>query len=118
MLEQELENSVVCPRQPLQELLDLQQPHVSVRHHGDVLEVSHVFLVTSHYMLYPPSLCLLSAHLGQERRQPLEEEVLHGGGHGVDGDVESVYTEAGVLVKLLEDEIHVGPAVVVIIVRR
>ena len=61
---------------------------------------------------------MLVGYLGQQRRQPLEEEVLHGGGHGVDGDVESVDTEAGVLVKLLEDEIHVGPAVVVIIVRR
>ena len=39
MLEKELENSMVCPGQSLQQLLDFQQSHVSVRHESDVLQV-------------------------------------------------------------------------------
>ena len=44
MLEEELENGVVCPGQSLQQLLDFQQSHVSVWHESDVLQVHHVLL--------------------------------------------------------------------------
>ena len=44
MLEEEFENSMVGPGQSLQQLLDLQEAHVSVRHEGDMLQVRHVLL--------------------------------------------------------------------------
>ena len=38
----------------------------------------------------------------------LEEEVLDRGGDGIDGDVEAVEVDVCVLIKLLEEQVHVG----------
>ena len=57
MLEDELGDCVVRSRHSLQQLLHLQQTHVAVWHGGDLLQVQHVLG-------------------GQQRGQPLEEEIL------------------------------------------
>ena len=44
VLEEELKHSVVGSGQPLQQLLGLEQPHVPVGHHRDLLQVRHVLL--------------------------------------------------------------------------
>lgn len=44
----------------------------------------------------------------QDGGQPLEEEVLDGGGHGVDGDVQLLDGHVRVLVEPLEEQVDVG----------
>ena len=44
MLEEELENCVIGSGKSLQQLLDLQQPHVTIRHQSYVFKITHVLL--------------------------------------------------------------------------
>ena len=44
MLEEELENCVIGSGKSLQQLLDLQQSHVTIRHESYVFKITHVLL--------------------------------------------------------------------------
>ena len=51
MLEDKLEHGMVCPRHPLQQLLDLKQPHSTVRHHCHLYKLAMeiiIMLITLH----------------------------------------------------------------------
>ena len=79
-----------------------------------MLQVRHVLLGYFYYYSLSHHISLLS-HLGEKGRQSLEEEILDGGGHSIDCYVQSVDTEAGILVKVLEDEIHVSSVMLVLL---